>query len=60
MSNRPHVIDAKTVDPKRAVPRNQPNASTKRLFVTEINSQHTQSQLADYFRKFGNVVNVCF
>ncbi|VDN20127.1 unnamed protein product [Gongylonema pulchrum] len=39
MANRPHIIDGKTVDPKRAVPREQSqrseaNISSKRLYVS--------------------------
>ncbi|PAV69438.1 hypothetical protein WR25_09042 isoform D [Diploscapter pachys] len=61
MAARPHTIDGKQVDPKRAVPkddknRNESNVSTKRLYVSGIREEHTEQMLTDYFKKFGNVV----
>ena len=63
MAARPHTIDGKQVDPKRAVPkddknRNESNVSTKRLYVSGIREEHTEQMLTDYFKKFGNVVKV--
>ncbi|CAI4232001.1 unnamed protein product [Auanema sp. JU1783] len=60
MSARPHVIDNKTVDPKRAVPkddknRNESNISTKRLYVSGVREDHTEDMFKEYFTKFGNV-----
>lgn len=60
MKQRPHVIDGKTVDPKRAVPRDdknrsESNVSTKRLYVSGIREDHTEDMLSDYFSKFGVV-----
>ncbi|CAD6196240.1 unnamed protein product [Caenorhabditis auriculariae] len=60
MSGRPHVIDSKTVDPKRAVPRddknrNESNVSTKRLYVSGVREDHTEDMFTDYFNKFGTV-----
>ncbi|KAJ1349920.1 hypothetical protein KIN20_005596 [Parelaphostrongylus tenuis] len=61
MAARPHVIDGKTVDPKRAVPRddknrNESNVSTKRLYVSGVREDHTEDMFTEYFGKFGNVV----
>ncbi|EYC38625.1 hypothetical protein Y032_0705g1682 [Ancylostoma ceylanicum] len=61
MAARPHVIDGKTVDPKRAVPRddknrNESNVSTKRLYVSGVREDHTEEMFTEYFSKFGNVV----
>jgi RNA recognition motif-containing protein len=60
MAARPHVIDNRTVDPKRAVPRDQStkgesNVSTKRLFVSNIREEHSEEGLAAHFQSFGNV-----
>ncbi|KAF8375030.1 hypothetical protein PRIPAC_81459 [Pristionchus pacificus] len=60
---RPHVIDGKTVDPKRAVPRDANdkgagNVSSKRLYVSGIREEHTDEQLQDYFAKFGTIEKV--
>uniref|UniRef100_A0A1I7WN80 Heterogeneous nuclear ribonucleoprotein A1 n=1 Tax=Heterorhabditis bacteriophora TaxID=37862 RepID=A0A1I7WN80_HETBA len=61
MAARPHVIDGKTVDPKRAVPRddknrNESNVSTKRLYVSGVREDHTEDMFTEYFSKFGTVV----
>ncbi|VDK51711.1 unnamed protein product [Anisakis simplex] len=61
MANRPHVIDGKTVDPKRAVPRDQSlrteaNFSSKRLYVSGIREEHTEEMLQEFFSQFGSVL----
>lgn len=61
MKGRPHEIDGKTVDPKRAVPRddknrNESNVSTKRLYVSGVREDHTEEMFSEYFSKFGEVV----
>lgn len=63
MSNRPHVIDGKTVDPKRAVPRDQStrgeaNISTQRLYVSGVREDHTEDHFKSYFSEFGTVTKV--
>lgn len=63
MSNRPHEIDGKKVDPKRAVPRDnnskgESNVSSKRLYVSGIKDDHTETMLSDYFSKYGTVEKV--
>ena len=63
MSARPHVIDGKTVDPKRAVPREmsskgEHNVSTKRLYVSGIREDHTEAALRSYFEQFGGIAQV--
>ncbi|GMS93183.1 hypothetical protein PENTCL1PPCAC_15358, partial [Pristionchus entomophagus] len=60
---RPHVIDGKTVDPKRAVPRDANdrgagNVSSKRLYVSGIREEHTDDMLQEYFGKFGTIEKV--
>lgn len=63
MAARPHVIDGKTVDPKRAVPRDQSarseaNVSSKRLYVSGVREEHTEQMFEDYFSQFGKVLKV--
>lgn len=63
MRGRPHVIDGKTVDPKRAVPRDasnrsEANISSKRLYVSGVRDGHTEEQFQEYFCKYGNVEKV--
>lgn len=63
MAARPHVIDGKTVDPKRALPREQSIkgeavVSTKRLFVSGIREDHTEDMLSSHFAQFGRIEKV--
>lgn len=63
MTSRPHIIDGKTIDPKRAVPREQSgkaesHLSTKRMYVSGIRDEHTEDMLEEYFRQFGGVDKV--
>ncbi|KAI6211296.1 hypothetical protein M3Y96_00418600 [Aphelenchoides besseyi] len=61
MNHRPHIIDDKKVDAKRAVPRSEQtlrgetNVSTNRLYVCGITEQLSEETLRDYFNKFGHV-----
>lgn len=63
MDNRPHVIDGKTVDPKRAVPREEGqkgtdgNVSSKRLYVANV-KEISEEQLREYFSKYGGIEKV--
>ncbi|KAI6181840.1 CBN-HRP-1 protein [Aphelenchoides besseyi] len=64
MNHRPHIIDDKKVDAKRAVPRSEQtlrgetNVSTNRLYVCGITEQLSEETLRDYFNKFGHVEKV--
>ncbi|KAL3092911.1 hypothetical protein niasHT_020294 [Heterodera trifolii] len=63
MSARPHTIDGKVVDPKRAVPREQSakaesNVSTKRLYVSGVRDEHDEESFMHYFTEFGPVAKV--
>lgn len=61
---RPHKIDGRVVEPKRAVPRqdiNRPEAgaSVKKLFVGGLRDDFDEEHLRDYFGQFGNVISAC-
>uniref|UniRef100_A0A914YJ72 RRM domain-containing protein n=1 Tax=Panagrolaimus superbus TaxID=310955 RepID=A0A914YJ72_9BILA len=63
MNARPHVIQDKTIDPKRAVPReasqkNEANMSTKRLYVSGVRDDHNEKAFEEYFSKYGGVDKV--
>lgn len=60
---RPHRVDGRVVEPKRAVPRQdihrpEAGASVKKLFVGGIKDEHEDEDLRQYFSKFGNVTTV--
>jgi len=63
MVHRPHVIDGKEVEVKRAVPRESVNKpenhiSVKKLYVNGIKEDHTEEMLKEHFSKFGTVSDV--
>lgn len=60
---RPHVIDRREVEPKRAVPREEsgkPEAhmSLKKIFVGGIKDEMTEEAIREYFQGFGNIESV--
>ncbi|XP_017849476.1 heterogeneous nuclear ribonucleoprotein 87F isoform X2 [Drosophila busckii] len=60
---RPHKIDGRTVEPKRAVPRQEidaPNAgaTVKKLFVGGLRDDHDEECLREYFKDFGVIVGI--
>lgn len=60
---RPHKVDGRVVEPKRAVPRqdiNRPEAgaSVKKLFVGALKDEHNEDDLREYFSEFGAVTSV--
>ncbi|KAL5284067.1 HNRNPA2B1 family protein [Megaselia abdita] len=61
--NRPHVIDGKQVETKRALPRNElnnpdANVSVRKVFVGGLKENHDEEALTEHFSTFGNVIGV--
>lgn len=62
-NNRPHRIDGRVVETKRAVARQdiknpEAGATVKKLFIGGIKDDHDDEQLREYFSSYGNVQNV--
>lgn len=60
--NRPHVIDGKKIETKRATPKQQQYWSTKKLYIKDFAKDCDEEELVadmkDMFGKFGNVKDV--
>lgn len=62
-NSRPHKVDGREVEPKRAVPREdsgkpESQATVKKVFLGGLKEDVEENDLKDYFREFGTVVNV--
>lgn len=60
---RPHKVDGREVEPKRAVPREESGkpesqATVKKVFLGGLKEDIEDNDLRDYFKEFGTVVNV--
>ncbi|KAL7053261.1 hypothetical protein AAHC03_025540 [Spirometra sp. Aus1] len=60
-SSRPHTLDGKEIDTKRAMPREESSpevhAAVKKIFVGALKKDVTNEDLNNYFSAFGTVVD---
>ncbi|KAI1091285.1 RNA-binding domain-containing protein [Rostrohypoxylon terebratum] len=51
-----HFLDGKIIDPKRAIPRDE-QEKTSKIFVGGVSQETTEPEFKDYFAQFGRVVD---
>jgi RNA recognition motif-containing protein len=61
MKNRPHIIDGRQVEPKRATPREdsgkaEVQMTVKKIFVGGLRDALTEDDLRTYFSQYGSVL----
>lgn len=59
-SARPHRVDGRVVEPKRAVPRQEigrpeAGATVKKVFIAGLKDEHEEEDLREYFKQFGDI-----
>jgi len=60
---RPHKVDGREVEPKRAVPREdsgkpESQATVKKIFLGGLKEDVEENDLREYFKEFGSITNV--
>ncbi|CAF4726897.1 unnamed protein product [Rotaria sp. Silwood1] len=63
MRSRPHTIDNRQIDSKRAMPREDQNSAeshltVKKLFVAGLRDGIDEACLREYFSRFGNITEI--
>lgn len=61
--NRPHKIDNRSIQPKRAVPRDlisEPNseASVRKVFISGLKDDVTDDDLRNHFEQYGTITDI--
>ncbi|CAF4577332.1 unnamed protein product [Rotaria sp. Silwood2] len=61
MAHRPHIIDGRQIEPKRAMPREETlktegQLTVKKIFIGAIKDELTEDDLKSYFQTFGNII----
>lgn len=51
-----HYLDGKIIDPKRAIPRDE-QEKTSKIFVGGVSQEATESDFREYFTQFGRVLD---
>ncbi|SPO06627.1 related to heterogeneous nuclear ribonucleoprotein HRP1 [Cephalotrichum gorgonifer] len=51
-----HFLDGKIIDPKRAIPRDE-QEKTSKIFVGGVSQEATDQEFREYFQQFGRVVD---
>ncbi|KAI0134156.1 hypothetical protein BJ170DRAFT_187309 [Xylariales sp. AK1849] len=51
-----HFLDGKIIDPKRAIPRDE-QEKTSKIFVGGVSQDTTEAEFKDFFAQFGRVVD---
>ncbi|CAF0955264.1 unnamed protein product [Didymodactylos carnosus] len=62
MSQRPHLIDGRQTEPKRAMPRDEASRpegqlTVKKIFIGGIRDDMDDEQLKNHFNQYGNIVD---
>lgn len=60
MANRPHRIDGRQVEPKRAVPRElcgKDDSNVRKLFIGGLGKSIEKEDLEQYFSQFGKLTD---
>jgi heterogeneous nuclear ribonucleoprotein A1/A3 len=60
MKHRPHIIDGRQVEPKRATPREdsgrrEVHATVKKLFIGGLRDEIGEEELRNYFALYGSI-----